>query len=183
MHCGANTSSSAPTTTNSGVPVGERVGPTRVILSVDAIARNVHERWLRRTDRSYSPFNKPWLELTTEQRRLSSRDTVNVLEAAGVDYVDEYAKGQAPQPESPKDANDTQGRAETPAASTAPMEAMRIAADPQYRRDELERQRLRVADEAMRCLQRIMVVASPETLGGRGVLVMMCGGTPATGGT
>lgn len=65
-------------------------------VSIDAIARQVHEAWLRERPRAYSPYNQPWDMLPPEDRLQISRQvrmTVDYIRRNGyptLTFVDEY---------------------------------------------------------------------------------------------
>lgn len=68
----------------------------RSTVSIDTIAGTIHENWRKERDRSYSPFNKPWAELSQDDRRQISRQAATALamaKEAGADIsvIDEYA--------------------------------------------------------------------------------------------
>lgn len=76
--------------------VDDRGPVLRRAQSLDAVAKSCHEHWLLSADRSYSPMNKPWHELTRQQRADSASQCRQVLDAVGVMYVDEYDQPEAP---------------------------------------------------------------------------------------
>lgn len=72
-----------------------RAAPDRDPISVNFLARTVHASWLAERDRGYSPFAKPWNQLSPEARRQISRQArmnLDIINAAGfaVPFVDEY---------------------------------------------------------------------------------------------
>lgn len=65
-------------------------------VSINALARDTHTKWLASGDRRYSPFNKPWPELLPEARAQISRqarNAIDMIRAAGhcIPFIDEYA--------------------------------------------------------------------------------------------
>lgn len=67
-------------------------------IDIDFVAGEIHREWLAGADRSYSPFNKPWQDLTVEQRAQTSRQTAGVVQflqsrghLRGVKVIDIYA--------------------------------------------------------------------------------------------
>jgi hypothetical protein len=68
----------------------------RPFVSVNAMAREIHNAYVERQKPTHSPYNKPWTELSAEERKKCSRGTlatIQLLNTQGhrIDFVDEYA--------------------------------------------------------------------------------------------
>ena len=73
-------------------------------ISVDFCVSKAHAGWLASGDRSYSPFNKPWDQLTVDERRQISRQAAQTLaianeNGAGILIIDEYVQPRAGAPD------------------------------------------------------------------------------------
>lgn len=56
------------------------------IIQLSTIAQTVHEEWLAATDRTYSPFNKPWDDLSPAARAHIGRQAFRLLELVSERY-------------------------------------------------------------------------------------------------
>lgn len=135
--------------------------------SVDHIAAQVHEQWRAERDRSYSPFNKPWGQLSYEERRQVSRQSATSLQLAGVDFQDEYS-APTPPPEPSKDPETApaslngcakQFDAAAEAARDVVREINRTVNSPQVRADTLRLQSVELATEAVKAIADIASAA------------------------
>lgn len=104
-----------PSITSSAPPAIVRIKdeddePILVEFNIDFMACEVHESWRAAADRTYSPFNKPWEELSEQARRHISRQARKVMELSigamepipGVEFTinDAYAEmSDGPAPE------------------------------------------------------------------------------------
>lgn len=77
------------------MPDFRTIKPSVPQFSVDELAKANHDVWLKARDRSYSPHNKAWADLTPAARKEISRNVAStlyaVLNAGGViAFKDEY---------------------------------------------------------------------------------------------